>query len=460
MNFISASFFTELQRLASLAAPIVVAQVSYMAINVVDVVISGQYGVVDQAGVALGQSVYSPVILLAVGTLMAVSPTVAQLHGAKRTDETGPIVRQALWLSVILAVIVVVIMHNLELLYRTVGVDEVAIPISMDYLRALSFGVPAFLAYFALRNLCEGLAMTIPTMVILLAALALKIPLTYCLVFGIGGFEGLGGEGCGIATAVVFWLMLVAIVVTIILSQLKQSTVFERFDLPDFPAIFKLAKLGFPMGLTIFVEIAFFSVATLFIGRLGVEAVAAHQIVLSIALVGFMISYSMCIATTIRVAFHVGAGSTDKPKITAWVATTIAICLGIVFAIVLLTFRHQLVGIYTSNSEVIALAVPLFFLCSVFLFFDTIQHSFIGVLRGFKDATVPMFRAAISFWGLGIPVGILLTFGLFFEPFGIKGFWYGLILATMAALILHFGRLRSMLSHANQSSIDSGANSA
>lgn len=440
------SYLSELKQLGFLAVPIVIAQVSYMALNVVDVVISGHFGVVDQAGVSLGQSAFSPLVLLAMGTLMAVGPSVAQLHGAGKTAETGQIVRQALWLALFLSLLIVVIMPNLEPLYRAIGVDEIAIPISMGYLKALSFGIPAFLAFYALRNLSEGMEMTLPTMVILLSALAFKIPLTYLLVFGVGEFEGFGGMGCGLASTFIFWYMLIAIIVAIFVTRLKESTVFERLDTPKLNAIVPLARLGFPMGLTIFVEIAFFSAATILIGRLGVVAVAAHQIVLSVGLIGFMISYSLCIATTVRVALHVGAGRTEDTRKTALAATTIAIGFGACFALVLFIFPHELASVYTKSTEVITLAKPIFVLCAIFLFLDTIQHSFIGTLRGYKDANVPMVRAALSFWGLGMPVGIILTFGVVIvQPFGVEGFWYGLIAAAMVASVLQLVRVRWLL---------------
>lgn len=443
MNSNPTSYLSELKQLGFLAAPIVVAQVSYMALNVVDVVISGHFGVVDQAGVSLGQSAFSPLVLLAMGTLMAVAPTVAQLHGAEKTSETGQIVRQALWLALILSLVIIAIMHNLEPLYQAIGVTEVAIPISMGYLKALSFGIPAFLAFYALRNLSEGLEMTLPTMVILLSALALKIPLTYFFVFGIGEFEGFGGVGCGLATAIIYWYMLIAIVVAICATRLRESNVFERFDIPKFSVIAPLAKLGFPMGLTIFVEIAFFSAATILIGRLGIVAVAAHQIVLSVGLVGFMISYSLCIAATIRVAVHVGAGRTQDTRKTASAATTIAIGFGTIFAAALFMFRHEFASFYSNSFEVVTLATPLFILCACFLFLDAIQHSFIGVLRGYKDANVPLARAALSYWGLGMPVGVVLTFGvLVVQPFGVKGFWYGLTVAALVASALQLVRVR------------------
>lgn len=158
-----------------------VAQVSQMGMSVIDVVMAGRYGAVDLAGVGLGASVYWPTMLLLTGTLLALTPTVAQLYGAGRTEETGAVARQAMMLGLLLGSIVFWVLQNMEPVYRWLEVDPQAIPISVEFLRAQSFGVFGMLGYLVLRNLTEGLGLTVPTMVIVLCAFVLKIPLTYFL---------------------------------------------------------------------------------------------------------------------------------------------------------------------------------------------------------------------------------------------------------------------------------------
>ena len=443
MSFISTSYRREFRRLGTLAAPLVVTQISQMSMTVVDVVVTGHYGFVDQAGVGLGTSLFWPIMLLLTGTLMAVTPTVAQLTGARRIAETGVVVRQALWLALFLSIVIVFTLNNVEPLYRFIGVDEVAIPISVSYLRVVSFGVPALLGYFVLKNLCEGMGMTVPSMLILISALAIKIPLTYALVYGIGDFAGLGGVGCGFATAAIMWFQLFCIVIAISITRIKHSGVFTRFDFPKFGIIGKLTKLGFPIGFTIFVEVSFFSFAGLMIGKLGAQATASHQIAMSIGGLGFMIPLALGMASTIRVGTNVGAARFHVVRRTVWVTTVVGLLIALAIALTLLTFRHQIVQLYSEDSVVLALAAQLLLLCALYQIFDASQVTSVGALRGFKDTTVPMILATISYWGLGMPVGYVLAFGLGnFNGMGAIGFWYGLVFGLFAAAVLQFIRLR------------------
>lgn len=443
MSFIPISYLREFRRLGTLTAPLVVTQISQMGMTVVDVVITGRYGYVDQAGVGLGTSLFWPIMLLLTGTLMAVTPTVAQLSGGRRVAETGFVVRQAIWLALFLAIVIVVALNNVEPLYQFIGVDELAIPISVSYLQALSFGVPALLCYFVLKNLCEGMGMTVPSMIILISALTIKIPLTYALVFGIGEFEGMGGVGCGVATAVVMWFQLLCIVIAISITRIRHSGVFSRIDPPKFSVIGKLTKLGFPIGLTIFVEVAFFSFAGLMIGKLGAQATASHQIAMSIGGLGFMIPLALGMASTIRVGTNVGAARFHVVRRTVAVASVVGFFIALVVALILLTLRHQIVTLYSEDAVVLALAAQLLLLCALFQIFDASQVVSVGALRGFKDTTVPMILATISYWGLGMPVGFILAFGVGdFSGLGAIGFWYGLVFGLFVSAILQFFRLR------------------
>lgn len=443
MSFIPISYLREFRRLGTLTAPLVVTQISQMGMTVVDVVITGRYGYVDQAGVGLGTSLFWPIMLLLTGTLMAVTPTVAQLNGARRVAETGFVVRQALWLALFLAIVIVLALNNVEPVYRFIGVDELAIPISVSYLRGVSFGVPALLGYFVLKNLCEGMGMTVPSMLILISALTIKIPLTYALVFGIGEFSGLGGVGSGYATAAIMWYQLLCIVVAVSITRIRHSGVFARFDFPKFEVIGKLTKLGFPIGLTIFVEVSFFSFAGLMIGKLGAQAFASHQISMSVGGLGFMIPLALGMASTIRVGTNVGAARFHVVRRTVGVATVVGFLIALVVALIMLTFRHQIVALYSTDPAVLTLAAQLLLLCALYQVFDASQVISVGALRGFKDTTIPMILATVSYWALGMPVGYVLAFGIRnFAGMGAIGFWYGLVFGLLVSACLQFLRLR------------------
>lgn len=415
-----------------------VAQVSQMGMSVVDVVMAGQYGAEDLAGVGLGTGLYWPVMLLLTGTLLAVTPTIAQLYGAGRLAETSAVARQAIWLGAFLGVVVFFVLRNAEPVYRLLEVDPRAIPISVEFLRAQSYGIFGLLGYLVLRNLSEGLGLTVPTMVIVLSALVLKVPLTYVLVFGMGDFQGLGGVGCGWATAITMWIQFLGALVAVRVTRIANSGFFRGIEWPNWTLIGRLVRLGLPMGGTIFIEVSFFSAVTLLIGRLGVEAVAAHQIAMNVASIGFMIPLALSLATTIRVGAVVGAENYRVARRTMLVAMMISLLVGLGIAIVLLVGRVPIVSLYSDDSSVLSTAAALLLMCAFFQLFDASQVTAIGTLRGFKDAAVPMVLVLLAYWIIGMPIGATLAFGIgTFEGMGVVGFWWGLIAGlALAALML------------------------
>ena len=438
-----ASYVREAKTLATLGTPIMISQLSQIGMSVVDVTMAGNYGAAHLAGVGIGTGVFFPLMLLLTGTLMAVTPTVAQLRGAGRVEVTGAVARQALWMAVLFACVMFVLLNSMEPVYHFVGVDARAIPIATGFLEAQSVGVFALLGYFVLRNLCEGLAMTTPAMVISLIGLVLKIPLTYVFVFGAFEFPEMGGVGCGWSNAIIMYFQLLAIIFAVRLTRVRASGLFNRFDWPNFQRIAELIKLGVPIGSTIFVEVAFFSSVTVLIGRLGVEAVAAHQIAMNVGSIGFMIPLAMAMASTIRIGTNVGAQRFHAASRTVQIAIGGAFFVGFVVAVILLTAREPIVGLYTDDLQVISISATLLLLCTVFQLADASQVTAVGLLRGYKDVRVPLLFASFSYWCVGMPVGAILTFGLGpFNGIGVYGFWWGLIAGLSLSCVLQLSRLR------------------
>ena len=427
---------SELKALSLLAAPIVLTQLSQMGMSIIDLMFAGRVSAADLAGIGLGASLFWPSMLLTAGMLFAVTPTVAQLYGAGRTGETGAVARQAGWLAFAGAIVVISVLMNAESIYRAFNVDPVGIPIAVGYLQAQAVGIFALFGYFVFRNLCEGLAFTLPAMVIGLLSLALKIPLNYVFVMGAFGIEGRGGIGCGIATAWIFWFQFFAIVVAVLVTRIKRSGVFDRFDPPRFAEIWALVRLGFPIGTSIFAEVSFFSGIVMLIGRFGVDVVASHNIATSFAGAAFMIPLAIGMASTIRVGASVGAREFTYAWLTVRVAIGSALVVGLIAAIVMLLGREQLVTLYNDEPQVVELASVLFLYCALFQLFDCTQVVMMGSLRGYKDTTKPMFIAIAAYWGIGMPIGLAFGFGwLTDEPAEVVGFWWGLCAGLSAAAI-------------------------
>jgi MATE family multidrug resistance protein len=436
----------ELAQLLRLAFPIILTQLSQMGMGVADTIMAGRYGAVDLAGVALGGNLFWPLVMLFAGVLMAITPSVSQLHGSGEQARAGEVVRQSGWIACGAAALLIVGFVNAEILYRALGVDATAIPVATAYLDGVAWGVAPLLGYFALRYLCEGMSWTLPAMVIAFSGLLLKIPLNWLFMHGFAlgpiALPALGGAGCGWASALIMWLEFVVLAVVVARSRIRGTGVFARFSWPDRDEIVRLVRLGVPIGVTVFLEIALFSLVALLVGRLGVEAVAAHQIAINVGGLAFMIPMAIGIAVSIRVGFNVGARDLEAARRSGRIAIGVALCVAVVVAVVLLAFREQIAGLYTTDAAVLVLAADLMLFVALWQLVDDTQVTAIGTLRGFKDTRVPMLIALLAYWAVGLPIGMALGFGWVEVPAlqGLRGFWVGFCAALLVAAVVLLGR--------------------
>jgi MATE family multidrug resistance protein len=426
----------EFKALTSLALPMIVTQLSQMGMGVADAIMAGRVSPADLAGVALGGNLFWPLMLFMSGVIMALTPAVSQLHGARREAEVAAVVRQALWLALVGGGIAFLLLGYSEAALVFVGVDPAAIPIAVDYINALRWGMPPVLGYFTLRYLCEGMSWTTPAMAIALVALLLKVPLNLLFIHGAFGYPGLGGAGCGWSSALVMWFELAAMLVVVLATRMRRIGLFSSFSRPDPREIMRLVRLGLPIGATMFFEMAIFSLMTLLIGRLGVDAVAAHQIASNVGGITYMIPLSVGMAATIRVGFNVGAGDLVRARVAGTVAIGSSVLFALLAASLVLLFRDAIPLLYTNDPGVLKVATQLLLLIAIYQIFDDGQATIIGVLRGYKDTRIPLIVTLLAYWAFSLPVGAVLGFGFGTPALGVSGFWLGLILGLVLVAIV------------------------
>ena len=448
----------ELGQLSKLGLPMMLAQLSQMGMGVMDTIMAGRVGAVDLAGVALGGNLFWPSILFLVGVIMSLVPSVSQLHGAGRERESGEVVRQAAWIALAGGGGLILLLKNAEPIYRAVDVDPLAVPIAVAYLDALSWGVLPMLGYASLRYLCDGNSWTVPAMAVALGGLVVKLPLNLVFIHGGFGLPAMGGVGCGYSSAIVMTGQFVTMAGIVAFSRMRVCGVYARFSPPDGREIWRLIKLGLPIGLAIFVETGMFAFVTLLVGRLGVEAVAAHQIAMSVAGLTFMVGLALGAAASVRIGYNVGAQDLRAARRSGTVAIGVSALFALLAAAGIFFGRFWLAGLYTTEAAVFALAAELLLFVAAFQLFDDAQATCAGALRGYKDTRTPMFAGAVAYWIVGFPIGVTFGFGLFGMPtFGLHGFWSGLTagLAVVAVvLVLRFrwlaekpGRISELARH-------------
>jgi MATE family multidrug resistance protein len=435
-------FRDEVRTSALLAAPLVVGHLSTGLIGFVDSVIAGHHGTATLASVAVGTALFWLPMMVPMGTLMSLPPSVSQLDGAGRRDEIGPLFRQALWVSAGLGVLLFAFLSVVGVALAPMGIAADVRPGTLAFLRGIRWGVPALTLYLCMRYLSDGLHWTLPTMVLGFGGLLVLVPLGYLLTFGLYGFPELGAGGLGIASAVMMWAQALVFVLYLWRSRrFAGLRLFARFDPPHWPPIRGLLATGLPIGVTVAMEGSLFIVTALLIGRLGSVPVAAHQIAINVASLCFMIPLGLAEATTVRVGHALGRGNAFDVRRAAFAGYTLALATQSLSALVLLTGNHLLVALYTRDTAVAALAASLLLYAAAFQFPDGIQVLSAGALRGLKDTRRPMFLAAFAYWGIGMPLGAGLGLYLGWGP---RGMWIGLIAGlTVAALLLSRRFLKS-----------------
>jgi len=426
----------ELRVTLRLALPLVFGQLSAIGMNVIDALLAGHFDAHTLAAVAIGTSVWSLAIVSAIGMMMALPPSVAQLNGAGRRDRIGPLFRQALWLALGLGVLLGLgVRFGGAWLVAQIGVDARLIPDTTRFLHAIAFGAPALTVFFALRGLGEGVHMSRPTMYFSLFGLALLGPIGYVLMYGGLGVPRLGALGSGIATALVLWLQTIAFAIYVANSpRYRDLHLAERFEPPQWSVLRELLHIGVPMGVTLLMEAGLFVAVALIIGTLGTDVVAGHQVAINVASVTFMVPLGLALATTVRVGHAVGRGDAQGVRGAGLVGIALTLCTQFVSSSLMLLLPQRIAALYTSDAGVIALAAQLLMLAGLFQFSDGIQVAANGALRGLKDTRIPMVITLFAYWGVGMPVGWWLAFP---HGLGARGMWMGLIAGlSVAALLL------------------------
>jgi len=426
----------ELRDTLRLALPLVFGQLSAIGMNVIDALLAGHLDAHTLASVAIGASVWSLAIVTAIGVMMALPPSVAQLNGAGRREMIGPLFRQALWLALGLGLLLFLgIRFGGALLVARIGVDAPLLPDVTRFLHAIAFGAPALTVFFALRGLGEGVGMSRPTMYFSVLGLALLGPIGYVLMYGAFGVPRLGALGSGIATALVLWLQTIAFALYVLRSRrYRDLHLAARFEAPQWNALRELLHIGVPMGVTLLMEAGLFVAVALVIGTLGTDVVAGHQVAINVASVTFMVPLGLALATTVRVGHAVGRGDAQGVRDAGLVGIVLTLCTQLVSSGLMLLLPQRIAALYTADAGVIALASQLLVLAGLFQFSDGIQVAANGALRGLKDTRIPMFITLFAYWGVGMPVGWWLAFP---HGLGARGMWMGLIAGlSMAALLL------------------------
>ena len=401
----------KLRRLLSVMLPIICTQIAIMGMNFFDASMSGQAGDVDLAGAAIGGNIWMPIQTGISGILMAAMPLVANLLGAGEKEKITVVVRHGLVLALGFALLVLgcgiaFLPHFLQ----GMGLAPEVYHVALLYLAGLGLGVVPFFMITPLRSLVDTLGYTHLTMRIYLLALPINACLNYVLIFGKLGLPRLGGVGAGVASGLTFWLLLA--IFAWVVSRLEPFKSYHIFGFvrPVYSWLKEYLRIGVPMGISIFMETSIFGVVALFIAKFGTETIAAHQAALNFSSLVYVLPLSFSLALTIVVGVEYGAKNYQGAR--DYVTIGLQTSLGIAGFYMLAEYflREQIAFIYTNNVEMVAL-VKVFLLYAIgWQAGDAIAAPLQGILRGYKDVNATFWASMLAYWGICLPLGLLLDY--------------------------------------------------
>lgn len=424
----------ELGALLRLGWPLCAAQLLQVSMGFVDTVMVGRLGALELAAIGLGSAFWVLIFLGCVGSLMAISPIVAQHFGAGRPAMICRTFQQGIWLSLLIGVGSSVLLLCTPALMPLLRVDSEVIPLVKEYVAVVVWGMPGLCLYLVPRFLSEGIAHVRPVLIVQLILLPLNVLGNAIFIYGLFGFPAMGVSGAALSSAIGMWLGAVLIFVYVRrTSRYRSFQLFVRWSRPDLAEIATIFRLSFPIAIAMVLETSLFLVVILLMGSLGKVALAAHQVAINYAALMFMVPVGLSMALTVRVGQALGAGDRDEARFRGWLGIVVGAGFMLLSAGFIVVFTESIAGLYTDDSLVLELAVSLLLVAAVFQVFDGIQVSAAGALRGYHDTRIPMVIGLFSYWLVGLPISWYL--GLYLEV-GPVGLWIGLVTGLVAAAFL------------------------
>ena len=407
-----------------LAVPVVFAELGWMAMGVVDTLMVGPLGPAAIGAVGVGSSLFTAIVIFAIGLLLGLDTLVSQAFGGGRLEDCHRWLLHGIAMSVVVALPASLVLYALSILLSRWGLDSAVLPLTQPYLQILTWSVVPLVFYATFRRYLQGMHVVQPVMIALVAANVINAVMNWVLIYGHFGAPAMGVRGSAWATVIARVAMAVYLFIVIVVRERgRRPGLFETPLRIDRARMQRLIALGFPAAGQITLEVGVFAAATALAGRLAPTSLASHQIALNIAACAFMVPLGVASAGAVRVGHAIGRRDVFAAERAGWTAllfgATFMACTALLFVLV----PRVLIGAFTTDPGVLAIGSSLLFVAAVFQLFDGIQGVATGVLRGLGDTRTPMLWNLVAHWFIGLPLGYALCFVI---GIGVAGLWWGL----------------------------------
>lgn len=412
-----------------LAVPVVLAEIGWVLLGVVDVMMVGRIDAESIGGVSVGRGAFFLVAVFGMGLLLGLDTLVAQAFGAGDLLDCRLSLLHGVYLALLLTPPMLLLMHGIAGSLDALGLDPRVSGLAASYLRVVSLSLPALLLYTALRRYLQAINLARPVMIALLSANVVHVAANWVLIRGRFGLPALGVVGAAWSTVLSSCYMAGFLVWAVRLREREEGRSLAALSLRLDPArLARLVGLGFPAGLQLVLEYGVFALATMLAGGLAPASLAAHQIALNASSVTYMVTLGISAAAAVRVGQALGRGDGQAAVTSGWTALGLGTVFMSAAALVFVCLPHAILAAFTADPAVRATGAGLMYIAAVFQLFDGLQAVAIGALRGAGDTRSPMLWNVVGYWVCGLPVGYYLCFS---AGLGAVGLWIGLSLGLI-----------------------------
>ena len=430
----------------NLAVPVVVAEMSWVTMGTVDILMVRALGPSAIGAVGVGSMLFLALAVFGIGVLLGLDTVIAQSFGAGQRDECHRWFVHGVVMSVMLTIPLTLVAWVAIARLDLWGFDLTVLNLTEPYLRIVTWSVLPLLLYTAFRRYLQAMGVVKPTMVILLTANLVNVLANWMLIHGNLGAPALGVDGAGWATFISRSYLALGLLSVVVWRDARTDYGLRRVSwVIERSRLRQLLWLGLPAAMQVTLEVGVFSAASALAGRLAPVALAAHQITLNMASFTFMVPLGLASAAAVRVGHAVGRQDTYGANQAGWTAVMLGVfCMAFASAIFLL-IPSRLMGLFTVDLTVVDLGVTLLFVAAIFQVFDGLQGVLTGALRGLGDTRTPMFLNLAGHWAFGLPLGYTICFVL---GYGVVGLWIGLsagLIVVSLLLLMVWGRRMTQL---------------
>lgn len=432
-----------------LGLPIVIGQLGSIVLAFADTLMIGHHSTVELAAAAFVNNMFNLAIIFALGFSYAITPTVGTLYGRCENKKIGEVVKNGIAANVLLAAILVAIMSVFYSCIGYMGQPTELLPYIRPYFLVLLASLPFVCLFNVFKQFADGITDTSLSMWVIIAGNLLNIFGNWVMIYGKFGVPELGIVGAGISTLISRIVM--AAVMIAVFSFTKRYRIYSggfkngSVNRKDF---FHLCKLGAPIALQMGMETASFSLTSIIVGWIGTSALAAHQVMLTISQLGFMIYYGIGAATAVRISNAVGQRDWQAARGNAYAALQIVMMIGTVVGLFIFIFRNDIGWLFTSSSEVSRLVALTVIPFAVYQFGDALQIVFGNSLRGLSYVRPLVLYAFIAYFIISLPLSYL--FGIVMH-FGLVGVWASFPFGLTTAGLLYLATFRRRMNFIEQS---------